>query len=234
MIYKVGGVIVYLGILLWLGVLASRRMKDIKDYFAAGKNLGFLAVAFSARATGESAWLLIGLTGMGCALGVKAFWVVVGEVIGVVGAWFMSKRFKRSPINTIVLLFLITLKAVFKTKPNHSYCLRFFNHLRHHLRQAQIDATGKAFEDFWAGTIMSVSRSVSPWWPLIFRWFLSCSLVRYVPGRFDVFRVGILPVVAIASMGGISALTDGLTKLMFPCSLSPGVQAGHRSLPLRS
>ena len=96
MIYKVGGVIVYLGILLWLGVLASRRMKDIKDYFAAGKNLGFLAVAFSARATGESAWLLIGLTGMGCALGVKAFWVVVGEVIGVVGAWlFMSKRFKR-------------------------------------------------------------------------------------------------------------------------------------------
>ena len=45
MIFKVGGVIVYLGILLWLGVLASRRMKDIKDYFAAGKNLGFLAVA---------------------------------------------------------------------------------------------------------------------------------------------------------------------------------------------
>ena len=83
MIFKVGGVIVYLGILVWLGVLASRRMKDIKDYFAAGKNLGFLAVAFSARATGESAWLLLGLTGMGCALGVKAFWVVVGEVIGV-------------------------------------------------------------------------------------------------------------------------------------------------------
>ena len=27
--------------------------------------MGFLAVAFSARATGESGWLLIGLTGMG-------------------------------------------------------------------------------------------------------------------------------------------------------------------------
>jgi len=71
-------------------------MHDIKDYFAGGKKLGFLAVAFSARATGESAWLLLGLTGMGFALGVQAFWVVVGELVGVGGAWLlMARRFKR-------------------------------------------------------------------------------------------------------------------------------------------
>lgn len=71
-------------------------MHDIRDYFASGKRLGFFNVAFSARATGESAWLLIGLTGMGYALGVKAFWVVLGEMIGVGGAWLiMSRRFKR-------------------------------------------------------------------------------------------------------------------------------------------
>ena len=90
------GVTVYLIILVVIGIVASKRMNDLKDYFAAGKSLGFLTVAFSARATGESAWLLLGLTGMGAALGVKAFWVVVGEVIGVVGAWMlMSRRFKR-------------------------------------------------------------------------------------------------------------------------------------------
>lgn len=71
-------------------------MHDIKDYFVGGKKLGFLSVAFSARATGESAWLLLGLTGMGFALGVQTFWVVVGELIGVGGAWlFMARRFKR-------------------------------------------------------------------------------------------------------------------------------------------
>jgi sodium/proline symporter len=71
-------------------------MHDIKDYFAGGKKLGFLAVSFSARATGESAWLLLALTGMGFALGVQAFWVVVGELVGVAGAWlFMARRFKR-------------------------------------------------------------------------------------------------------------------------------------------
>jgi len=71
-------------------------MHDIKDYFAGGKKMGFLAVSFSARATGESAWLLLGLTGMGFALGVQAFWVVLGELVGVAGAWLlMARRFKR-------------------------------------------------------------------------------------------------------------------------------------------
>jgi sodium/proline symporter len=71
-------------------------MKTIRDYFVSDKNLNFFNVAFSARATGESAWLLIGLTALGYSVGVKAFWVVLGEMIGVAGAWiFMARRFKR-------------------------------------------------------------------------------------------------------------------------------------------
>ncbi len=89
-------VVLYAIVLIAIGYFASKRMGDIKDYFAGGKKLGFLAVAFSARATGESAWLLLGLTGMGFAMGVQAFWVVLGELVGVGGAWlFMSRRFKR-------------------------------------------------------------------------------------------------------------------------------------------
>ena len=96
MLLKLLAVALYASILLVIGYLASKKMHDIRDYFASGKNLGFFNVAFSARATGESAWLLIGLTGMGYALGVKAFWVVLGEMIGVGGAWLiMSRRFKR-------------------------------------------------------------------------------------------------------------------------------------------
>lgn len=96
MFMKLLAIAIYAGILLLIGYLASKKMHNIRDYFASGKNLGFFNVAFSARATGESAWLLIGLTGMGYALGVKAFWVVLGEMIGVGGAWLlMSRRFKR-------------------------------------------------------------------------------------------------------------------------------------------
>ena len=93
---KVLAVGIYMSILVAIGWIASRRTSDIRDYFASGKSLSFFNVAFSARATGESAWLLLGLTGMGYAVGVKAFWVVLGELIGVGGAWlFMAKRFKR-------------------------------------------------------------------------------------------------------------------------------------------
>ena len=37
--------------------------------------------------TGESAWLLLGLTGMGYLVGIHALWVVLGEVIGITLAW---------------------------------------------------------------------------------------------------------------------------------------------------
>ena len=89
-------VALYAGILLFIGYLASKRTQNIRDYFVAGKSLGFFNVAFSARATGESAWLLLGLTGMGYAVGLKAMWVVLGEILGVAGAWLlMARRFKR-------------------------------------------------------------------------------------------------------------------------------------------
>ena len=86
----------YAAILLFIGFMAAKRTRNMRDYFVSDKSLGFFNVAFSARATGESAWLLLGLTGMGYAVGVKAFWVVLGELIGVAGAWiFMAGRFKR-------------------------------------------------------------------------------------------------------------------------------------------
>ncbi|MEM0983870.1 MAG: sodium/proline symporter [Planctomycetota bacterium] len=95
-IWKLVAVTLYAAVLLFIGWAASRRMSDIRDYFAAGKKLGFINAAFSARATGESAWLLLGLTGTGFAVGVQGFWIVIGEVIGVAGAWLiMAKPFKR-------------------------------------------------------------------------------------------------------------------------------------------
>ena len=68
----------YFGVLLLLGVLASRRVESLSDYYLGGKRLGYWVAAFSTRATGESAWLYLGLTGLGAAAGLSALWVVVG------------------------------------------------------------------------------------------------------------------------------------------------------------
>jgi len=88
----------------------------MSDYYLGGKKMGFWAVAFSARATGESGWLLIGLTGMGAMAGYSAYWVVLGELLGVFLSWqFMAKRFKTSQIHTNQLQFQI----IFKVTLNH-------------------------------------------------------------------------------------------------------------------
>ena len=81
MLTKIIVLALYVGVLFLIGIVASRRIRSMSDFYVGGKNLGFWAVAFSARAMGESGWLLIGLTGMGALAGLSAYWVVVGEVL---------------------------------------------------------------------------------------------------------------------------------------------------------
>ena len=95
-VIKISVLALYVGVLFLIGILASRRIKGMSDYYVGGKKMGFWAVAFSARATGESGWLLIGLTGMGAMAGFSGYWVVIGELLGVIVSWqFMAKRFKK-------------------------------------------------------------------------------------------------------------------------------------------
>ena len=65
MVEKYSMLFLYLGILVLLSIVASKRVKNIKDYVTGNKSLGYWVAAFSAQATGESAWLLLGVTGMG-------------------------------------------------------------------------------------------------------------------------------------------------------------------------
>ena len=71
----------------------------MSDYYLGGKKMGFWAVAFSARATGESGWLLIGLTGMGAIAGYSGYWVVAGELLGVFISYAGHDQLQMSAIN---------------------------------------------------------------------------------------------------------------------------------------
>jgi len=141
----------YFAILFVIGFIASKRIKNTQDYYVGGKNLGFWVVAFSARATGESAWLLLGLTGLGAMVGVSAFWVVIGEVIGVTIAWFfMAEKFKNLTDKYDSITIPDYLVSRFKSK---THTLRIVAATALSLFvviyvSAQIDATGSAFESF--------------------------------------------------------------------------------------
>ncbi len=149
MVAKVIALALYVLILLLIGVVASRRVKNISDFYVGGKKIGYWAVAFSARATGESGWILIGLTGMGALAGYSAYWVVVGEVVGVAISWmFMAKRFKRLSDSYQSLTIPDFLESHFKTTTHRlravsAAILSVFVVI---YVSTQIDATGIAFE----------------------------------------------------------------------------------------
>ena len=211
-------VVAYFAVLLGIGYVASKRMRDIKDFFAAGKRLGFLVVAFSARATGESAWLLLGLTGMGAALGAKAFWVVGGEVLGVTCAWLvLSRRFKRLTDRYDAITIPDYLESRFKDTTQllrkvSAVALVIFVTI---YVSAQIDATGKAFESFlgWnyfvgiaVGFAVVMLYSVSGG-------FLAVAWSDVFQGALMFLGLVILPIVGIVVVGGFDVLWSGLDRI---------------------
>ena len=136
-------------ILFLIGLLASSKIKGMSDYYVGGKKMGFWAVAFSARATGESGWLLIGLTGMGAIAGYSAYWVVIGELLGVFISWqFMAKLFKKRSDAFGAITIPDYLQSHFKTSTHTlriiaSFLLVVFIVI---YVASQIDVTGVAFE----------------------------------------------------------------------------------------
>jgi len=216
--WKSMGIFLYLSILVYIGILASRRMKDIRDYYAAGKGLGFWSTAFSARATGESAWLLIGLTGMGAALGVKAFWVVIGEVLGVAGAWLLlSRRFKRLTDQYDSITVPDYLESRFR---DSTHVIRLVSAVALVIFvtcyvSAQIDATGQAFESFlnwnyFAGALLGFAVVMAY---ITTGGFLAVAWSDVFQGALMFIGLVALPIVGLISIGGFGPLADKLGQV---------------------
>ncbi len=150
--------LLYFLVLAGIGFVASRRVKNLDDYYVGGKGLGFWVVAFSARTTGESAWLLLGLTGLGATVGISALWVVLGEVLGVWFSWFfMAQPFKQETDRLGSITIPDYLVAKFagdgEQGADRARILRILSAGALAIFvtiyvSAQIDATGKAFESF--------------------------------------------------------------------------------------
>ena len=141
----------YFLVLLGIGFTASKRIHNISDYYVGGKKLSYWIAALSARSTGESGWLLLGVTGMGAVMGLSAFWIVLGEIIGVFISWqFMAKKFKSMTDEYDSITIPDFLHSHFKASSNlirilAATALSLFVVI---YVSAQIDITGKTFESF--------------------------------------------------------------------------------------
>ena len=209
---------VYFSILLGIGYFASRRITNITDYYVGGKKLGYWIAALSARSTGESGWLLIGVTGMGALMGFSAFWIVFGEVLGVWISWqYMAKKFKRmtDEYNSITI---------------PDFLVSHFQSTTHLIRivsatalslfvviyvSAQIDITGKTFESFLG---LNYYTGITIGFGIVVLYifsggFLAVAWSDFFQGSLMFIGLLLLPVVAYFSLSSDVSVINGLRDI---------------------
>ena len=217
--------VVYLAVLLGIGWWGGRESGEISGYYVAGKKLPAWVIAFSSNATGESAWLLLGLTGMGYLVGAHAFWVVLGELLGVTLAWvlvarpfkeytdrydsitvpdFLEDRFRDSShiLRIVSAIIIFSMAAVYVA--------------------AQLTASGRAFESF-LGTTYEVGVLIGAAIILYYTSIGGFKAVAYsdvVQGLLMVACLIILPVVGIFAAGGWTDMASTL-QAVDPAFLRP-------------
>ena len=86
-------IVIYLGGMLWVGVVYSKKNNSVDDFYLGGRKLGPLVTAMSAEASDMSSWLLMGLPGVAYLTGLaEASWTAIGLAIGTYLNWLIVAR----------------------------------------------------------------------------------------------------------------------------------------------
>ena len=207
--------VVYLVFLAGLAFWSRTETNTLAGYYLAGKKLPYWVVAFSTNATGESGWLLLGLTGMGYAVGAKAYWVVVGEVLGVALSWlYVSRRLKRVADETDSITVPDVLAARFADKWHLIRGIAVFIILTMVTVYiaAQMIATGKAVESF---TDYSFKQGIYVGAAIIIAYtfvggYKAVSYTDVLQGVLMLFGLILVPAVAIYAAGGWGSISTNI------------------------
>jgi sodium/proline symporter len=88
--------VLYLGVLLIIGWQAARRTHGGEDFHLAGRSLGPWAAGISSTASSESGWVTLGAVGMTYAYGVSGLWFAPGCLLGyLVNIYIVAPRLRR-------------------------------------------------------------------------------------------------------------------------------------------
>ncbi|MEO0399566.1 MAG: sodium/proline symporter [Pseudomonadota bacterium] len=210
-------VVGYLALMVLIGLAARPREASKKEYYIAGRRLPYWVVAFSMNATGESAWLLLGLSGLAYAVGVSAFWVVIGETLGIWLSWgLVARRLNQAAAQTDA----VTVPDVLSAKLGDPLrLLRICGSLIILIMvlvyvAAQMLATGKAFESFlgWpyltgvlvGGAVTILYTSVGG--------FRGVAYTDTAQAFLMLFAVLAVPIAGLMALGGLGPLFDALAS----------------------
>ncbi len=211
----IGVLLVYLCLLIGFGIWSRKETHTLAGFFLAGKKLPGWVVAFSTNATGESGWLLLGLTGMGYAVGAKAYWVVVGEVVGIAASWWIvSRRLKRLGDDTHAITVPDVLSAKFADKWHlvRGIAVVIILSMVATYVAAQMVASGKALGTFLGmeyGTAVIAGAVVIIGYTFV-GGYKAVSYTDVLQGVLMLAGLIVVPLAAISAAGGWGAVLDNV------------------------
>ena len=95
-------IVLYLGMMLYIGIRFAKRNNSADDFYLGGRKLGPYVTAMSAEASDMSSWLLMGLPGLAYLTGIcDAAWTAIGLAVGTYLNWLIvAKRIRRYSVLT--------------------------------------------------------------------------------------------------------------------------------------
>lgn len=213
----------FIGYLLALVVIGlySYYRKDqstMEGYVLGGRGLGWVTSGLSAMSSQSSGFMFIGLLGVGYAMGVYAFWYVVADVLNVVLAWVvLAPRIKLYADKTKSIDLPDFLSDRFKDATNAIriigaviVCIFMVGYFA-----SQLSAGGKAFEGASGipyGWGVFISACLVVFYTMLGGYWGVC-WTDVLQGIMMAFGIIVVPIVAIAHIGGIGAMFAKLSEI---------------------
>jgi len=208
----------YFVVMALIGFIYSSRQKSIAEFITASKGLGYWIASFSARATGESGWLLLGLTGMGFAVGLGALWVVLGEVLGVAVSWLVIAPAFKKEVDRVGAL---TILDFFEEKlGDRKHLLRIVFSVILLVMvtayvSAQITATGKAFNGIYGWDVI-VGEVIGTAVVLLYvttGGFRAVAVSDFIQGLLMLLGLILVPLFAVIKAGGVTPIIEKVSQV---------------------
>lgn len=211
--------VVYQLLLILIGVWASRRTRNHKEFYLGGRTLGPTVAAISASASSSSAWTLLGVSGAAYLWGLPALWLFPATLSGFLINWlYVAPRLmKQSRERDAITLTEFIAASVAPRSRNAILWLGsgiiLFSFIFY--VAAQFQAAGVAFDSTF-GIGMEISILVGAAVVLVYTLlggFWAVSVTDTVQGLLMAFTAVLLPAVALYAIGGWNSLISGLAAV---------------------
>ncbi len=212
--------------LVTIGLLAQRRTHDGADFFLAGRRLGPLVAAVSAAASSSSAWTLLGVSGAAYAWGLAALWLFPGCVGGFGLNWFRLAPALREYSHRSGAITVTEVLAGPPGRPLRRQILGLASlivllSLGTYVA-SQFQGAAKTFSETFGLSLTSsvlLGSGIVVFYTML-GGFWAVSITDTLQGLVMAAASILLPLAALAAVGGPGGLVEGLSQVDSPNYLS--------------